>query len=69
MLKMREKIHGEKSKYFHFGACYISDPFASSVKASRYSSRIRFAAASMTTVMYDFGLGGIGLISVVVAHD
>ena len=69
MLEMREKIRVKEPKYFHFGYVYISGPLASSVNASRYTSRIRFAAASMTAVMYDFGLGGIALISVVVAHD
>ena len=41
MLKMREKIRGEEPKCFRFGVCYISVPFASSVNASRYTSRIK----------------------------
>lgn len=56
MLKMREKIRVEEPKCFRFGVCYISVPFASSVKASRYTSRIRFAALSIISSVSDSGL-------------
>lgn len=50
MLKMREKIRGEEPKCFQFGHVYISGHLASSVKASRYTSRISFAVLSIRSV-------------------